>query len=132
MNGKIGKTNENRFTLLFNPNDPIQKNAIDTLNALGHGKARFIALAIQSYQQLSGASPPSDPVDFTAYKAYIEKTVKELLDQRGVSSQQKDLPPAPSERPKTHTKITSAVQDDTETLGNANRFLAGINAFKSR
>lgn len=129
-----GKANENRFTLLFNTHDPVQKSAVDTLNALGHGKAKYIATAIY-YLQHGGAPPGSlslSPEMVSKIEDTIADTVEALLAQKGI------VPPSPSApldqqaatRPKPHHHASVLQFDDDSDTKDAMEFLNAMDAFK--
>lgn len=127
-----GKTRENRFTLEFNLGDPVQKSAVDTLNALGHGKARYIATAIY-YWQHSGVPPvlaPSSSEVTSEITSKIEETLEVLLTKKGIIP----LPPAqhmaPPPKSPRYAKILKP--DDDGDMEVPARFLnASMNAFKT-
>lgn len=123
-----GKARENRFTLAFNLSDPVQKSAVDTLNTLGHGKARYIATAIY-YWQHSGAPPVLTPSS-AEVTSKIEETLEELLMKKGIISTPPAQHVAPPPKSPRYTKILKPEEDDdTEVPA---RFLNAwsMNAFK--
>lgn len=116
------KSQENRFTLSFNMGDPIQREAVETLNALGHGKARYIAAAIQHYQ--NNSAPPV--LEQKELQAKVRQILEELLVEHGWES-----PAIPTTKPKGHAKIigSDAGGDISEDLDDA--ILNGLKAFTS-
>ena len=74
------KKDNAKFTVQFNPADPLHQQTIDMLNRQGRRKAQFIANAVVHYIHCKETPdiPQAAPINTDA----IEAVVKRILEQR--------------------------------------------------
>ena len=119
----FGKTNNNKFTIQFNPKIPEEKKAIEILGALGRKKASYIAEAICAYS--GGNLTQSKPVPASNSEATVHQKVKPI--SLG-DSLVKENDPA-EEKQSIHQDFIREEADPAPKENEYSEILAAINGF---
>jgi hypothetical protein len=103
------KKEQNKFTIQFNPADPVHRQVIDILNQQGRRKAQFIVNAVQHY--LHCPETPDIPQPVPADTRALEDIVRRIVEEQKKPAPKKQEPvKARSSSP----QIDNFYDDDSE------------------
>ena len=105
-----------RFTVLFNPDDPIHQQTVAVLNRQGRRKAQFIANAVMHYLNCNETPPMQAPTPSAVDKETILAVVAQYLKEReqiAAKPREPDVRPQPVQKQPQSEEVTlnSAAED---------------------
>lgn len=126
----MSKRNPYTFTLMFNPDDPLQVKAVEIINRQRRSKSSFIASSVVHYVDCNQV-PTSSLLQEQQLEAIVERVIKRCIAELGsqIVPAGKQMPEAAHVLPHT---LPATPQDEPLSADDQYMLLDGLDAFRKK